>query len=597
MTGSARGPGRVLALLIVLALAVPGQALAGPGRALAADALPEQPTSVGDAILYHLQFAADIDDRTGTPVNEGDLFPVGQPLALILLGWDYAPAGTELRIRLYQDDRFIGEQARMVVVERNAGFVFIFQPPGGLAAGRYSAQLDYNGVPDEVADFQVVDPSQIPAIQAPTGTLAPGASAPPATNVTGAPSGSPAASPAVPGGSPAPGTPGLPGVPGLPTGLGPVPYADPASVLVVTRSSTLRTRLGADADAVLAAAGAVGTVLDLDTLTTSTVVDIVEGVRARLRADGQRYLLIVGNHDVVPYLELPNPMAAEEAASLIDWELPSEWLPSDDPYGDLDGDQWGVPDVGVARIPSSEDAQLLLTQLGTVTTPPGGGFALVNQKRRNQAGAVIETIDDWAAVHTEFVPPASPDDLPATNAATARFVYILLHGIGVQTDTWSGDTNLWRPTDPGDISKEWAVQVGGDAPGITVPYAGSPGAIVNVGACYGAWTLDTIQEPTSKNADNSLALRYLKSGTRAFIADTHLSYSTGIGVNGPFVGRTGFELLLWRGIFGGATPIDAFLDAKRGLAQVMDVAAAAGDAETVALNAKTLHEMVYLGRP
>ena len=53
--------------------------------------------------------------------------------------------------------------------------------------------------------------------------------------------------------------------------------------------------------------------------------------------------------------------------------------------------------------------------------------------------------------------------------------------------------------------------------------------VVQIGACYGAWTLDTIQEPVHKTADNNLALHYLKGGSRAYIADTHLSYSTADG--------------------------------------------------------------------
>ena len=30
----------------------------------------------------------------------------------------------------------------------------------------------------------------------------------------------------------------------------------------------------------------------------------------------------------------------------------------------------------------------MLTQLGTVTTPPSGGFALINAQRRSQAGVI-----------------------------------------------------------------------------------------------------------------------------------------------------------------------------------------------------------------
>jgi hypothetical protein len=132
---------------------------------------------------------------------------------------------------------------------------------------------------------------------------------------------------------------------------------------------------------------------------------------------------------------------------------------------------------------------------------------------------------------------------------------------------------------------------------MTVDVAGSPGGIVNVGACYGAWTLDTIQEPKDKTAENNLALTYLKSGTRAFVGDTHLSYSALIGPDRTPRLRTGFEMLFWRAMLAGASPIDAFQAAKVGIAEQIDAALAAGRIDTAKLNYKHLHIMVYLGRP
>jgi hypothetical protein len=130
-----------------------------------------------------------------------------------------------------------------------------------------------------------------------------------------------------------------------------------------------------------------------------------------------------------------------------------------------------------------------------------------------------------------------------------------------------------------------------------VAQAGVPGGIVEIGACYGAWTLDTTQAPTHKTALNDLALAYLKSGTRAYIADTHLSYSAPQGPNGEPVARSGFELLFWRAMLAGASPIDAFQSAKVGIAAAVDAAVAAGDSDAAALDFKTLEIMVYLGRP
>lgn len=531
-----------------------------------------RPPSEGNAIIYHLLFASNIEQQSGLPIGLGDTFPVGTQAILAMLGWGRVQPGTELGIRIYLDDRFLGESKHTVQNPTNSGFVVPFTAEGGFTAGQYKAEVTYNGVPDEVATFQVVDANA--------------------------------------GGTP--GTPGLPTTPpigALPTGgdLGQVGYADPATVLVVTRSSVLRSKLGAQADQVLQAATAVGQLQDLDaSLGTGATIDwhtAVSDVQTRLRGGQFKYLLIVGNDDAIPYAQLPNPMAAQEKEDLDPWQLPADVVASDDPYGDLDGDQLGVPDIGVARIPSSEDAQLLLTQLGTVTTPANGAFALINAQRRSQAGVVAGLISNSVSVESHFVPPTQPDQLPQTTEGKTRYLYVLLHGIGVTTDEWAGDVQAWKPLDASNpFAAEWAVSVGAQTAGMTIPFAASAGTIVNVGACYGAWTLDTIQEPKHKNATNNLALSFLKSGTRAFIADTHLSYTTGSTPGGLLIGRTGFEIALWQGITGGASPIDAFLSAKKALGETtLQLIQAAQQGQSVGdainLNMKTIHHMVYLGRP
>jgi hypothetical protein len=290
-------------------------------------------------------------------------------------------------------------------------------------------------------------------------------------------------------------------------------------------------------------------------------------------------------------------MGEYEVDDLEGWELPADWVPSDDPYADLDGDEWGVPDLPIARIPSSDDAEVLLAQLRENLSPAGGAFALVNQKRRSQAGAVIEIIDDHMPVQTNYTPPTASTGIPATDASLARYTYILLHGIGVLTDEWSGDLVAWTPVDLADLNGPWTVKWGGQLAGMSVPFAGSPGGVVNIGACYGAWTLDTIQAPQKKTAENSLALRYLRSGTRSFIADTHISYSAVIVDPNVPVARTGFETLYWRAMLEGASPIDAFHAAKVGIAAALDQALAAGNIEVAELDLKTLRIMIYLGRP
>jgi hypothetical protein len=537
--------GRLMAAVVVVIVA-----LGTPPTLLATDA-PEEPPSIGQALLHHLQFATDIS--IGLPVDNGTRFLDIAPRILTLVGWDYAPFATEISLRLYLGDRLVLDDSRLVLSPRRSGYVFNYEPDGGPPVGQYTAELYYNGVVEEVATFEVVAAGSIGGFGGPTGP---------------------------------------------PTGdTGPIPYVDPAELLVVTRESVLRANLGPATDAVLARADAIGDLADLeaDGETRDTPEETIPEVHRLLAAGDYRYLLIIGNDDAVPFARVPNPMAAGEAASMADWQLPSEWLPSDDPYVDLVADPWGVPDLPVARIPSSEDAELLLTQLGDITPPDGGGYALINQVRRGQVAPVVETMDDEVPVDTWYAPPINEPGFIDGQGQEARYVQILLHGIGVTTNAWSADVVYWLATS-NDLDGEWEVGVATSIPVVTIDGAASTG-VVSSGACFGAWTLDTTLEPAHKTADNSLALAYLKSGTRSFIGSTHTTYSSINTTSGPYVGVHGFEILFWRGVLAGASPIDAFHSAKLRIAAVIDEAIAVGAPEAAALNLKTLHHVIYLGRP
>jgi hypothetical protein len=204
-----------------------------------------------------------------------------------------------------------------------------------------------------------------------------------------------------------------------------------------------------------------------------------------------------------------------------------------------------------------------------------------------------------AQTRLRYVPPLTPEDFAADlDASNARYLYVLLHGIGVNTGEWSGDTIAWAPNNSDNpLAAEWAVYGDAPAPGVTVETRPASGGVVQIGACYGGWTLDTVQAPRHKTADNNLALHYLKGGTRAYIADTHISYSAALGPGDIAKGRTGFELLLWEAIANGMTPIDAFQEAKVGMGASIDALVAADDIDNALVTLKTLQYMVYLGRP
>ena len=527
----------------------------GPARTVDSPALPP---SIGQSVLFHLQLATDID-AAGDPVGQATQFASGTQTVFGLLGWQYVPAGTELKLRLFEGDRFVHDAAHTVVNESGdgedagAGFVYAFHTGDGFPDGSYTIEVDYNGVPDEVVPFTVGGGDQYEEVV------------------------------------------------GSGTQSGPIPYASPADVLVVTRASVLRQHLGSRTDAVLAAARRVGELHDLeaDGVTRDTPDATVAETQRLLRAGHYRYLLILGNDDTVPYVHLANPLASSEQRALADWGLPADWVPSDNFYADLDGDPYGTPDLAVARIPSSDDADLLLTQLSDIVPPDGSGFALINQERRSQAGIVVNAIGSMAQVRLSYSPPTEGDSFGQNLAASnSRYLYVLLHGIGVATDSWAANTVTWLPLDARHpLDAEWSVADASQVDGVTIASNPTSHGVVQIGACYGAWTLDTAEAPRHKTADNDLALHYLRSGTRAYIADTHLSYSVPLGPSDTPSGRTGFELLFWKAVASGMTPIDAFQAAKVGTAKAIDDLVAAGDVDAAEITLKTLHYMVYLGRP
>ena len=545
---------RLTAALLALVLVAGSPALTRPGLTAATELSP----SIGNSILFHLQLATGIDTQ-GNPIGQGTTFAAGTQMIFGLLGWSYVPVGTELRLRLYQGDRLVHEVAHVVEIDatdggNNVGFVYPFYVESGFPAGDYMIEVQYNRVLDEIVPFTVGDGPRFDEV------LGEGAS------------------------------------------TGPIPYKSPSEVLVVTRASVLRRTLGSSYDAVAAAAGRVGTFRDLeaDGVTRSTPDALATEVQRLLRANPSfRYLLILGNDDAVPYFRVENPLGDEEQSALVDWELPHEWVASDAFYTDMDGDPYGVPDLAIARIPSSDDADLLLTQLGDNQPPDGGGFALINQQRKGQAGLVLNTVSDLGQVRLNYAPPVTPEEFAGNaDAANARYLYVLLHGIGTLTNAWSADTVAWFPSNQDDpLADEWLVAPYSQQDAVTVESGPTSNGVVFIGACYGAWTLDTIQEPQKKTADNNLALHYLKGGTRAYIADTHLSYSTVMLPTDIPRGRTGFELVMWRNIAEGMTPIDAFQAARETIGEAIDQLVAEGQIDSAKVNLKTLHYMVYLGRP
>jgi hypothetical protein len=534
--------------------------------------VPETPPSrVTGASIHQLLFAEAIGAEG--PLGIADAFRTGTPRIYTLVAWHLIEVGAELDLKLFQGDRLMAQQhftpkhphPQLPKIDIDGGYAIPFEPDGGFVDGEYTVELDYHGLPEQVASFVV---------------NAAGDGAPRPGNLSAGPSGS----------NP---------------DFGPIPYVDPASVLIVTRSSVLRARMPNEADAVLAAAAKVGTVHDLTAelgpspvpIPAAVTVPIIQNL---LKAGSYKYLLILGNDDTVGFPQVALPDSVNYTFELWD-RTPGDYVVTDDVYVNLDGDEHQIPDMPVARIPSSDDAALLLTQLGENQPQPSTAFAFVNEAFRGVTEGQLEVINSITPLTLYYSPPTMDDKVPQTNQKTARFIYILLHGIGSFTEKWSGEIQKWTPLDPNDPLTQYTVEEKGFPASLTTATAGAPGAVVNTGACFGGYTLDTVMGSTHKTRDNSLALDFLATGSRSFVGSTYTS------VLGPFteVGdppemATGFEILFWQGIKAGQTPIDAFFSAKAEYGRLVVERYAIGTPNAALQADQTflaLHEMQYYGRP
>jgi hypothetical protein len=255
------------------------------------------------------------------------------------------------------------------------------------------------------------------------------------------------------------------------------------------------------------------------------------------------HIQIIGGHDIVPFAVLPNPV--------YDPVYDPDTLYTDDVYADFTGDD--VIDVPIARIPDGGSLDLLVKQLEGKCTPKPGAFGLGN-KNREYAGPIMDIFSDAGDVY--WSAPMTSDDFSVSDV-DVEHVYFILHGWDVDTSIWWGEDSPWPVA-------------------FTASLANSQGVILS-GACYGAYII-------GKTPANSISLRFLRSGAKAFVGSTGIHYSTlytEITDYGPLFHKLFFEHLMT-----GKTPSEAFFRAKRDYAAEADSAA----------EDKILHEFVFYGR-
>jgi hypothetical protein len=375
--------------------------------------------------------------------------------------------------------------------------------------------------------------------------------------------------------------------------------------LVVTNARALGDRLrAADAwDSIqqkLQSAYSSFDVLDLDAETVDSMNWAVVNAAIETRVRGYRmwprYLLIVGGPRVVPFAEFQNPTQ--------DGDI----IFSDDVYGDLDHDAFTLSDMLTARLPDGEDPELYNVQFH-LSDPHSRSQAAFTQP--DSARAVGHSLrpfvhDIAAMLGTQAVlsgPKSWQDVWPRANT------YFILHGSDENTSRWWGDG------DPQDCcpQREQVAMVVDHA-------AGALGTVVSA-ACYGAYLGEHgLQagkpQKTFPDTDNSIALRFLRNGTEAFIGYTAMTYSVREEVvvlamkdckwfwcsdeYKPVVTETVdyshiyLDKQIWARIRSGEHPLSAYHFAKYDLVGHINTPEAAGAFNP---SLKALHSAVYYGLP
>ena len=261
----------------------------------------------------------------------------------------------------------------------------------------------------------------------------------------------------------------------------------------------------------------------------------------------------MGDPDVVPFAVLPNP--TDDADVLF----------TDDVYGDNDHDALGLPDIPVARIPDGWSMDLLLTQLGASSLPAAGDFTLANTKRPHADGVATQVFGaDRVLLWSLPTQHAQVD----TSQVGVRHSYFMLHGGSWDTSVWWGEEDVYPQA-------------------FTVQEASSEGFVLS-GACYGSYTF-------GRTPDNSITLSFLRSGARAFVGSTGITYSPlwtgGPNPTGPMRHDAVFHEAFLTAVHRGEAPLAAFMEAKEQMADVCRL----GDSTPAEL--KMVHEFIYFGKP
>ena len=282
-------------------------------------------------------------------------------------------------------------------------------------------------------------------------------------------------------------------------------------------------------------------------------------------------LLIVGGPEIIPFHKLPNPT--------YDSDLD---VPSDNPYSMID-ENYFIPQWPVGRLPgeTGSDAGLLLFQIRNLIYKyeqrtkkgfkPGAAltvfFARIRQwltsigtpvSKKQSMGYSAEVWKEASAGVYATIGKAKDLLLsPPTNSGniilssqSPSLGYFNLHGVQDGPD-WYGQKDFSSES----TGPDYPVAL---SPSLFSEKVPSPGLVYSE-ACYGANILE-------KEHDDAMSLKFLDSGTDAFVGSTCIAYGA---VTQPLVAADYLGELFWKQLLDGDTVGYALMRAKLTLAQEM----------------------------
>ena len=307
-------------------------------------------------------------------------------------------------------------------------------------------------------------------------------------------------------------------------------------------------------------------------------------------------LLIVGGPQIIPFHQLPNPTLDDDLE-----------VASDNPYGTID-DNYFIPQWPVGRLPgeTGSDAGLLLFQIrqliyryqkvskkGLNVDLSFNGlfgwlrqllvlFGLDNAKEstlglsaevwQEASAGVYSTIGK--AKNMLLSPPTNTSNILLSKGKGADLGYFNLHGVQ-DGPNWYGQKDFSNQS----TGPDYPIALSPELFSENIP---SPKYVFSE-ACYGA-------NVASKQHDEAMSLKFLDSGTDAFVGSTCIAYGS---VTMPLIAADYLADLYWKQVLEGDAVGYALMRAKLTFAQEMTRKQGFLDGE----DQKTLLSFVLYGDP